>query len=309
MNRRKLLKSSGLLAAGAIIAGNKITAAAKKTDDTKKSILKIAHITDVHIRPEYNAIERFKKCLNRIRKEKVDFILNGGDSIFAADYDDIKKERVLELWKCWNESIEVVKGFEIYIVLCNHDMWWQGKGDALYGKPGVMKMLGMTNNYYSFDKGGWHFIMLDSNHSKTPGMLDDEQWKWFADDVGKNTEKPILIMSHYPLLSCTGIIDNKADFIGPFSVSGGYNHLDIMKFIDVFNQNPNVKLCLSGHIHLRDKVWYNGVNYLCNGAVSGYWWGSGDDGKGSYKQTSPGYSILNLYKDGSFDDEYIQFEA
>ena len=308
MKRRELIKKIGL-AAGAATLSNVVVASSGNPEKKKIKVLKIAHITDVHIRPEYNAVARFKKCLEMIKKEKVDLILNGGDSIYAADYDDIKKERVVELWNCWKDSVSLIKEIPMYSVLGNHDMWWQGKGDELFGKPGVLKMLGLSNNYYSFDKNGWHFIMLDSNHSKSPGMLDDDQWNWFTKDVQASQGKPTLIMSHYPLLSCTGITDNKPDFIGPFKVSGSYNHLDIMKFIEVFNKNKNIKICLSGHIHLLDKVWYNDVSYLCNGAASGFWWEPGDDGKSSYKQTAPGYSILNLYSDGSFDDQYIKYEA
>ncbi|MGN8070374.1 metallophosphoesterase family protein [Mucilaginibacter sp. 22184] len=308
MKRRDLIKQIGLVS-GAAVLSNTVTASPINYEQKKKRVLKIAHITDVHIRPEYNAVARFKKCLEMIKKDKVDLILNGGDSIYAADYDNIKKERVIELWNCWKDSIELVKDIPMYSVLGNHDMWWQGKGDELFGKPGVIKMLGLKNNYYSFDKNGWHFIMLDSNHPKSPGMLDEDQWNWFVQDVQSSNGKPTLIMSHYPLLSCTGIIDNKPDFIGPFKVSGSYNHLDIMKFIEVFNKNKNIKVCLSGHIHLLDKVWYNDVSYLCNGAASGFWWEPGDDGKSSYKQTVPGYSILNLYSNGSFDDQYIKYEA
>ncbi|NOW98062.1 metallophosphoesterase [Mucilaginibacter sp. SG564] len=308
MKRRDLIKQIGLVS-GAAVLSNTVTASPINYEQKKKRVLKIAHITDVHIRPEYNAVARFKKCLEMIKKDKVDLILNGGDSIYAADYDNIKKERVIELWNCWKDSIELVKDIPMYSVLGNHDMWWQGKGDELFGKPGVLKMLGLKNNYYSFDKNGWHFIMLDSNHPKSPGMLDEDQWNWFVQDVQSSNGKPTLIMSHYPLLSCTGIIDNKPDFIGPFKVSGSYNHLDIMKFIEVFNKNKNIKVCLSGHIHLLDKVWYNDVSYLCNGAASGFWWEPGDDGKSSYKQTVPGYSILNLYSNGSFDDQYIKYEA
>lgn len=307
MKRRDLIKTLG--ATVGTIALSSVVEASVAAPIKKKKALKIAHITDVHIRPEHNAVARFKKCLEMIKKDKVDLILNGGDSIYAADYDNITKDRVEQQWACWNESVQVVKDIPMYHVLGNHDMWWQGKDDELGGKPGVLKMLGLKHNYYSFDKNGWHFIMLDSNHPTSPGMLDDEQWNWFVEDVKKNSQdKPTLIMSHYPLLSCTGITDNKSDFRGPFKVSGSYNHLDIMKFIEVFNKNKNIKLCLSGHIHLLDKVWYNDVTYLCNGATSGFWWEPGDDGKSAYKQTAPGYSLLNLYDDGSFEHEYIKYE-
>lgn len=319
MKRRTLLQQATLAAAGltaAAVTGWPAEATARAAEalagGRSKKTLTVAHITDVHIRPEseHKAMSRFAACLRQVRQHRPDIILNGGDSVYAVDYDNITKDRVLELWNCWNDSIASIRDIPMFSVLGNHDMWWKGKGDALYGKPGALKMLGLQNRYYSFDRGGWHFILLDSNHPETPGMLDDEQWAWFVSDVEQNSKnQPTLILSHYPLLSCTGIVDNKPDFIGPFKVGGGYNHLDIMKFIDVFNRNKQVKVCLSGHIHLLDRVRYNDVHYLCNGAVSGFWWEPGDDGKSSYKQTGPGYSILHLYADGSFDHEYIHFES
>ncbi len=198
MERRTLLKQAALAAVGVTVANIPVWQSAaqagvqpqalRNKGKTAKKVLTIAHITDVHIRPEYNAVERFKKCLELIRKHKVDFILNGGDSIYAADYDNITKDRVLELWKCWNDSVALVKDIPMYSVLGNHDMWWKGVGDELYGKPGVLKMLGLQNSYYSFDKNGWHFIMLDSNHPQTPGMLDETQWKWFTEDVAADSQ-------------------------------------------------------------------------------------------------------------------------
>lgn len=146
MKRRDLIKKIGL-ATGAVALNNVVVASSLSSEQKKRKVLKIAHITDVHIRPEYNAVVRFKKCLEMIKKDKVDLILNGGDSIYAADYDDIKKERVIELWNCWKDSTSLVKEIPMYSVLGNHDMWWQGKGDELFGKPGVLKMLGLKNSY------------------------------------------------------------------------------------------------------------------------------------------------------------------
>jgi len=49
-------------------------------------------------------------------------------------------------------------------------------------------------------------------------------------------------------------------------------HVDAAKIKDLFAKHKNVKLCLSGHLHLVDRVDYNGVTYLCDGAVCGGWW-------------------------------------
>lgn len=43
----------------------------------------------------------------------------------------------------------------------------------------------------------------------------------------------------------------------------------MQKNFRVFNQYKNVKLAVSGHIHLTDRVNNNGVSYCCNGAILG----------------------------------------
>ncbi len=44
---------------------------------------------------------------------------------------------------------------------------------------------------------------------------------------------------------------------------------------------------------------YNGVTYLCNGAVCGGWW------KGDYQETKPGFALVDLYDDGTFEHQYV----
>ncbi|UOQ68807.1 hypothetical protein [Hymenobacter volaticus] len=78
-------------------------------------------------------------------------------------------------------------------------------------------------------------------------------------------------------------------------------HTDTAKIINLFYQHPQVKLCLSGHLHLRDKVVYNDITYLCNGAVSGAWW------KGKLRETAPGYGLIDLYAGGEFTERYVTY--
>lgn len=296
MKRRDLLKYIGLTAGTVALTGStSIISAAEKSTKSKR-VLRIAHITDVHIRPEENAPDRFEKCLEEIKKHKVDFFLNGGDSIFAADYDDITRERVNELWKIWNDTTKGISGFEMHSCLGNHDMWWAApnKQDKMYGKDYVVKQLGIPNRYYSFDKKGWHFVILDSNNGG--GSLDDEQRLWLEKDLQSiPVATPVVCMSHFPILAvCT-------------HVDGG-NHTDSKYISDLFYKHKDKKItCLSGHIHLKDEAIYNNVHYYCNGALSGFWWEPGDKdsaGKTYYKQTPPGYAIIDLFEDGSVVNQY-----
>jgi 3',5'-cyclic AMP phosphodiesterase CpdA len=295
MKRRDLLRNLSL-ATGAMAMGS--TPAEAAENRKKKKLLRIAHITDVHIRPEHEAPARFLKCMEEIKKHQVDFFLNGGDTIYAADYQNITRERVNEQWRIWQECRQSIKEYDIHSCLGNHDMWWAAPDmqDPMYGKDHVVKQLGIPNRYYSFSKKGWHFIILDSNN-KNAGALDDEQRTWLEKELSQLPQKaPVICLSHYPILAVCTILD-------------GGNHTDSKYISDLFYKHRDKNItCLSGHIHLQDAATYNGVRYFCNGALSGFWWEDGDKnsaGKYFYKQTPPGYAILDLYEDGTLSNQYV----
>ena len=58
---------------------------------------------------------------------------------------------------------------------------------------------------------------------------------------------------------------------------------------------------VTGGAALRDKVVYNDVTYICNGAVSGAWW------EGNRRQTAPGYGVIDFYADGGFEERYVVY--
>jgi 3',5'-cyclic AMP phosphodiesterase CpdA len=293
MNRRDLLKKTGLLAFASAVTAPTAWAAGNKK---RRLALTVAHITDVHVRPEESVPDRYKKCLDDVKKHKVDFLLNGGDSIHAADYADIKRERVTEQWRAWDECMKSVQSLKVYSCIGNHDPWWAApdKDDGMYGKNYVVQRLQIPHRYYSFSNNGWHFIVLDGNNKNI--SLDEEQYAWLVDDLEKlPANTPTLLMSHFPVFGAT-----------PVLVKG--NHSDYQKLKDVFYKHRDkVKVVLSGHNHLYDKTLYNGVWYCCNGAMSGFWWGKGNSesaGPYYYLETPPGYAILKLYTDGFVENEY-----
>lgn len=50
-----------------------------------------------------------------------------------------------------------------------------------------------------------------------------------------------------------------------------------------------------------DRVEFRGMTFICNGSLSGYWWG------GPYKGFPEGYGIFDLHGDGTFDYRYQTF--
>ncbi|WP_232233141.1 metallophosphoesterase family protein [Arenibacter algicola] len=296
IKRRQLIKNIGL-ATGAAMFGGVAIANEKERKGKEKPVLRVAHITDIHITSGNNAPERFRKCLNDVLKQRVDFLLNGGDTIMAADYDHITREEVLDQWSIWGELRNNFKDYDLYSCLGNHDMWWAApdKTDAMYGKEYVVKQLNMPSRYYSFEKAGWHFIVLDSNNDNA-GSLDEEQRKWLENELDRMNEgAAILVMSHYPIL-------------GVSTIPYGGCHTDSKYITKLFHKHRDKKIhCISGHMHLVDTAVYNDVHYYCNGSVSGFWWGDGDKdsaAKGWYHETPPGYTIIDFFDDGTLSNIY-----
>jgi len=302
MQRRSVLKNlGGLLLVPALPSLSAIAA-------DKKPALRVAHLTDIHLKDKWDAPARFAKCLHHVQQQPgVDFILNGGDVVF-----DINKENldiINAQWTLWHKTLKAECGLPMHYVLGNHDVWWNenDKGQALYGKKYSMDQLQLATAYYSFIKNGWKFIMLDSVHLDIDntwyiGRLGDEQFTWLQTELQHTpAAMPVCVLSHIPILSATLMIDDIADGSNKWEILGGDMHTDTNKIVDLFYRYPNVKLCLSGHIHLRDKVVYNNVTYICNGAVSGAWW------EGNKRQTAAGYGLIDFYADGTFTEQYINY--
>ncbi|SHN45377.1 metallophosphoesterase [Chitinophaga sp. CF418] len=305
MQRRSLFKKlGGLLLAPAIPFGT--IAAAPRND---KPVLRIAHLTDVHLYDKAGAPDHFRKCLHHVQSQepKVDMILNGGDIVF-----DMNKENLSTIdaqWKLLHTIMKNECSLPVYYTLGNHDIWWHedSKGQAAYGKKYSMGQLQLSLPYYSFVKGGWKFIILDSVHLDIDdtwyiGKLGDEQMHWLEGEL-KSTDPamPVCVLSHIPILTATLMVEDNV--VNRWQMLGGEMHTDVAKIIRLFYQHPNVKLCLSGHIHLKDKVVYNNVTYLCNGAVSGAWW------KGNNRETAPGYGLIELFANGDFTERYVNYQV
>lgn len=293
MKRRNFIRNTSIAGLAGVIPFQEASGVT-----TDAPVITVAHITDVHIRGNDNIPLRASRCLQEVLKNKVDFILNGGDSIHDASYDNVEGAQVLAQWAVWDKFIAGTD-LKVYSCIGNHDPWWKAPSqiDDMYGIPYVVKRLKIPNRYYSFDQKGWHFIILDGNNKGI--TLDPQQMEWLSSDLEKlSAGTPVLIMSHYPILTVTG------------SWEGG-QHGDHKALKSLFYKHKDkVRLCLSGHQHLLDQAWYNQVSYFCNGAMSGYWWGKGDDKSAAdfyYQETPPGYAILKLYTDGRYENNYIPF--
>ncbi len=304
MKRRGLLRSIGLLSAG--VAFSEKLYAQKALSN--KSI-RIAHITDTHIQPHIGAAKGFEKCLHHIQslENSCDFVINGGDAIMGmhgASENSIGKQ-----WELYNEILKSENTLPIYNCLGNHDIYRKNKSIQSFkdGKKDALDQIALAKSYYAFEAKNWKIIVLDSiqptaEEKGYQGKINEEQLDWLKNELiitPKN--KSILIVSHIPILSACVFLDGKNFKNGEWRVPETWMHGDAEDLVELFAKHPNIKLAISGHIHLNDRIEYNQVTYCCNGAVSGNWW------MGSYKQTKPGYAVIDLFEDGTFENKYIVY--
>ena len=258
--------------------------------------LRVLHITDVHIRPEEQAPQRCETLLRRIMRDmgRIDFVLNTGDSIYAADYDDISRERMLLQWDLWDTVVKSgLDGLEILSCLGNHDSWWAAPtgDDSMRGKDYAIDRLGMAGRYYAVDKGPWKIVALDSNNE---GFLDAEQKHWLnAEIAGLPEGQPLLLMSHQPVLNYSSLWDGMAEWQ--------------KEIVDPLHDIPRRVNFISGHTHTLDSMVFHNLGFYCNGALSGFWWEPGPENDGSQHGTPIGYAILELYPDGHMTCQYRGF--
>jgi len=203
---------------------------------------------DVHKDIMHDADTRLKTFIDRMNEEKVDFIVQLGD--FARP-DDRNRE-FLAIWNAF-------KGPR-YHVLGNHDT------DGGFTKEQVLKFWAMPSRYYSFDRRGYHFIVLDGNDTKSPPTsgypryIGSQQAEWLKQDLAETT-LPTIIFSHQSLENPGGLENGPA----------------IRAILEQANQQAGfrkVVACFSGHHHADYYTAINGIYYVQINSMSYEWLGS-----------------------------------
>ncbi|MBB2146786.1 metallophosphoesterase [Pedobacter sp. LMG 31464] len=306
--KRKEFLTSGLFAAGIAMLPSTVSA----NNDRVKRSFRFAFISDIHVKPGVVPEAGMAKAIQHVQnlKPKVDFIVNGGDSIMDALA--ATKESAQIQWDLFHKIMEKENSLPVYPCIGNHDIygWFQKTPDStdpLYGKNWAVKELKMTDRYYHFQKGKWDFIVLDSTQLNPAGgyvgKIDEEQLVWLKNKLAEiPKDRFIVIVSHIPILSiCAGLFFNKTEANGDLMIKRNLMHSDFLAIKALFNQYPNIKTCLSGHVHLQDEVHYLGIKYYCNGAICGNWW------SGAYQEFDPAYAVFEFFDDGTCSREMVNY--
>jgi 3',5'-cyclic AMP phosphodiesterase CpdA len=280
--------------------------------EERRRVLRFAHLTDTHVQPERRAGEGLTRALAHAQAQpmKPELVVTGGDLIMDSfEADDARTRVQWELFnKVWRESCAV----PTMHCLGNHDCWGFHKGrskttgsEPNWGKRRALEALGMARPYHAFERAGWKFIVLDSTFPDGDGYiarLDDEQFEWLKGELEATARTtPVVVVSHMSIVTATALFNGKEEVKRDRPIPSGLMHVDAKRIVNLFRKHPGVRLALSGHMHLNDRVDLHGVTYICAGAVSGAWWKGPNDG------CREGYTLVDLFSDGTFEYAYVDY--
>lgn len=320
-SRREFLAGTMTAAAlAAVTPGAYAQPAAPHTPKSPRKALRMAHLTDTHVKPELGGAEGMAACLRHMFSlpEPPQLIITGGD--LPMDTGSATEARSKLEWDLFKRVLadNLPKNFPIYHALGNHDIFGRNRkagnatgNEPLFGKRWFMENFQYTKTYQAFTQANWKFIVLDSidwdqNTGDYVIRIVGEQKDWLHHELASTPPTtPVLIVSHAPIMSVANFFD-KDDAVwktdgDTLNIYTERMHVDCRDLDALFLKHRNVKLCLSGHLHLVDRCVYNDVTYICDGAVSGAKW------KGPKRQCNPGYGLVDLYDDGSFTHAYTEF--
>ena len=178
---------------------------------------------------------------------KPDFIIELGDF-------GIPKQEYAPYFEIWN-SFPGPK----YHVIGNHEM------DGGTTMEEALAYRNMTSSYYTFEKNGFQFIVLDGNDKRVTDQkgyrqyIGPNQQEWLKQQLQKSTG-PIVIFSHQGL--------------GP--IEGVDNDEEMRAILEQHNKNAKsnrIIACFNGHANNDSADEINGIWYIHINSMSYKWLG------------------------------------
>ncbi|HEY0703231.1 MAG TPA: metallophosphoesterase [Candidatus Acidoferrales bacterium] len=274
-NRREFLKTLTASAAALAIAPHASLLASAAAKETTPGSLDFVFFTDTHIQPELDAAHGCSMAFQKISALKPDFAIHGGDLVF--DTLAVGRPRADLLFDLYKKA-ETQLNVPLYHAIGNHDVFGiltksgAQPTDPLYAKKMFEDRIS-ARTYSSFDRQGYHFIILDSIFP-TPdrqweGRIDPTQLEWLAADLKSvPATTPIIVICHVPLV--TGFLgySPKPEGRQKYNTYRVENSPDVLALFETHN----VIAVLQGHLHVNEIVHYKNCDFLTSGAVCGNWW-------------------------------------
>ena len=272
LGRRAFMKDGALVLGATALSGAPLMA------QSADSVLKLGLITDLHYadkppagsRHYRQTPEKLAEVADRFAEQRPELVVELGDLIDAADSVRAEAGYLRRI----NRDLCALSDDRHY-VLGNHCVHTLTKGEFLEGVE-------QKHSYYSFDRGGVHFIVLDAcfrsdgqpygrkNFRWTDANIPAAELEWLDADL-RATEKPTVVFAHQRL-------DVSSDY-------GVNNAAEVRKTLET---SGKVAAVFQGHYHRNDHRQIGGIHYCTLVAMVE---GSGLE--------SNGYSLVSFAGDGT----------
>ena len=242
-----------------------------------KDALRVGLVTDLHHADKPSAGSRhYRETLGKLaeaatqfEKDRADFIVELGDLIDAADTVETEQRYLKEINR---EFCAISK--DRHYVLGNHCVDTLTKAEFLGGVE-------QKESYYSFDRGDFHFVVLDAcfRNDGEPYGRKNSKWndanipaaelEWLQADL-RSTDRKTVVFAHQRL-----------------DVSNDHGVKNCPEVRGVLQESGKVLAVLQGHSHQNDLKDIGGIHYCTLVAMV--------EGTGA---ENSGYSIMEIAADG-----------
>ncbi len=240
--------------------------------------VRVGMVTDLHHADKDVAGNRFyRETLGKLEEaaeyyqnSHIDLMVELGDIIDAADSVETERRYLAEI----NRPFSAISTDRHY-VLGNHCVDTLTKEEFLAG-------IKRERSYYSFDRKGIHFIVLDScfrsdgiaygrrNFQWTDPNIPPEELEWLKGDL-QNNKNPVVVFAHQRL-----------------DVTDSHGVKNAKEVRSILESGDNVTAVFQGHSHKNDLRSIGGIFYCTLVAMI----------EGSGKENN-GYSMMEVSPDGS----------
>lgn len=277
LGRRAFLRNGTLmLTATALPAG--WSSPRRLHGDEKSTPLRVGLVTDLHYadkppagtRHYRQTLDKLAEVAGKFAQQRPEMLVELGDLIDAADSVDVEQSYLQTVNRPFSEICK-----DRHYVLGNHCV-------ETLKKEEFLEQVEQKRSYYSFDRGGVHFVVLDScfrsdgmpygrkNFHWTDANVPAAELEWLEADL-QQSDRPVIVFAHQRL----DVSNNH----------GVKNNADVRKILEA---SGRVLAVFQGHSHKNDLKEIGGIPYCTLVAMVE---GSGADNNG--------YSMMEIGADAT----------
>lgn len=272
LGRRAFLKHGTLVLTAASVGSSALLA------EGEAPPLRVGLVTDLHYADKTPAgtrhyretLAKLEESAQAFEQAAPAFLVELGDFIDAADSVDVEQSYLKTINRPFSSICK-----ERHYVLGNHCVDTLTKEEFLGGVE-------QEQSYYSFDRSGFHFVVLDScfrsdgqpygrkNFQWTDANIPAAELDWLEGDLTAS-DKPVIVFAHQRL----DVSNNH----------GVRNNADVRKVLEA---SGRVLVVLQGHSHQNDLKAIGGIHYCTMVAMV--------EGSGAENN---GYSLMSIEANGT----------